>query len=282
MWLLMVLAACGPDPGDDTAPAPGLEVVARVAGLSTPESVRCDGDVTCYVSNVSGDPSAEDGDGFLSRITTDGEPLERRWAPDLVSGPLSLDAPKGMDIADGVLYVADITRVCAVSLADATAGTPLAVDGAVFLNDVAASPDGTLFFTDTSTGRIYRRDGSRDPAPITEEGVLDQPNGIVVVDDDLWVVSFGSPALYDLSADGRLLATFDMPAAGLDGLIVDRDGRFLVSSWDASGVYEGRPGGDWTLVAGDLPGPADLGYDGATHRLFVPLFDEGEVVVLQL
>jgi hypothetical protein len=96
------------------------------------------------------------------------------------------------------------------------------------------------------------------------------------------VASFGGASLYELGLDGRLIDMIDMPAGQLDGLVVDRDGRFLVSSWETSAVYAGRPDGSWSLLGDALPAPADLGYDAASHRLFVPLFDDGEVVVLQL
>ncbi len=279
---LLLLAACGSPDDTGTTPDPGPEVVARIRGFDVPESVRCDDGGTCYVSNVVGDPADEDGDAFLSRISTEGRRLEWRWAPDLVSGMLSLDAPKGMAIVDGVLHIADITRICAVDLATTTALYPTAVHGAAFLNDLAAGPDGTIYATDTTTGQVFAWDRESDPVPLVEPGTLDQPNGILVREDSLWVTSFGAGELYDLDLEGRLLATFDMPAGRLDGLVLDRENRFLVSSWETSAVYVGRPGDDWTLLADGLPGPADLGYDGATHRLFVPLFEDDEVVVLQL
>jgi hypothetical protein len=46
---------------------------------------------------------------------------------------------------------------------------------------------------------------------------------------------------------------------------------YLVSSWEGSAVYRGKPGGDWSLVLGDLRAPADIGYDSKRNRILVPL-----------
>lgn len=282
LLILLLLSACDSteETGDDTGA--GFDVVARIGGFDVPESVRCDDGGICYVSNVVGGGADEDGVAFLSRISTEGERLDRRWAPDQVSGTLSLDAPKGMEIVDGVLYMADITRICAVDLAALAALPPTAVDGAAFLNDVAAGPGGTLFLTDTSTGQVFLWDREDAPVALDEPDTLDQPNGVVVHDGSVWVTSFGGASLYELGLDGRLIDTIDMPAGQLDGLVVDRDGRFLVSSWETSAVYAGRPDGDWSLLGDQLPSPADIGYDADSHRLFVPLFDDGQVVTVQL
>ncbi|MBN1336124.1 MAG: hypothetical protein JXB39_09200, partial [Deltaproteobacteria bacterium] len=169
---LLCLAAC--DSSSDTAVEDDdLDVVARVGGFEVPESVLCDEDATCYVSNIVGNGADEDGDGYLSRITPDGVVLDRRWT----SGVLSLDAPKGMAIVDGVLYVVDITRICALEIATSTPRYPTAVDAAAFLNDVAAGPDGTLYLTDTANGQVFAWDRTGEPEPLHEPGTLDAPNG---------------------------------------------------------------------------------------------------------
>ena len=47
--------------------------VATTEGFSTPESVLYDSDQQVwFVSNINGSPSAKDGNGFISRLTSDG------------------------------------------------------------------------------------------------------------------------------------------------------------------------------------------------------------------
>ncbi len=77
-----------------------------------PESVFYDKERNLiYVSNINGDPSAADGNGFMSKLDTSGNIIQLHW----ISG---LNAPKGMDVYNGNLFVADITRIAEINLAD--------------------------------------------------------------------------------------------------------------------------------------------------------------------
>ena len=72
-------------------------------GLANPESITSDGKYL-YVSNIGNklDPSAKDGDGFISKLSLDGKVIEHSWADT------KLNAPKGTAVIRGVLYVTDI------------------------------------------------------------------------------------------------------------------------------------------------------------------------------
>ena len=79
--------------------------------LRVPESV-CYDDARnkIYVSNIDGKPSEKDGNGFISMLTTEGDIMNLKW----VDG---LDAPKGMGIHKGSLFVADIDNLRIIDLA---------------------------------------------------------------------------------------------------------------------------------------------------------------------
>ena len=51
----------------------------------------------------------------------------------------------------------------------------------------------------------------------------------------------------------------------------------IYARWEASGVFRGKPGADWTLVLTDLKAPADIGYDTKRGRVLVPLFMDSAV-----
>lgn len=74
-----------------------LPVAAGETGLEKPESI-CEHPVTgaLYCSNVNGDATDRDGNGFISLIDRDGTVKERLFLP--VEGDPPLDAPKGMCI----------------------------------------------------------------------------------------------------------------------------------------------------------------------------------------
>src|SRR5687768_14467011 len=68
--------------------------------LTTCESVLYDdAQDVLYVSNINGVPDGKDGNGFISKVSIDGKITEANW----VKG---MDAPKGLGLANGKLYVA--------------------------------------------------------------------------------------------------------------------------------------------------------------------------------
>jgi sugar lactone lactonase YvrE len=115
-----------------------------VNGFQTPESVKWDSAHDVYlVSNINGAPNAKDGNGYISRVSPAGSISDSAF----IKG---LNAPKGMALVRDTLWVADIDEVRAFNV---TTGAPVAdvkVPGALFLNDIAAAPDGSLYITDTA------------------------------------------------------------------------------------------------------------------------------------
>jgi len=107
---LLVFAACSPAGPGRAAPlqAPRLEQIWRLGGLANPESVALSADGTfLYVSNVSGEGEAKDGNGFIARVSTDGRMLQHEFA-------VGLNGPKGVVLLGDALYVADIDRVVVI------------------------------------------------------------------------------------------------------------------------------------------------------------------------
>ena len=119
--------------------------------LAHPESVVMDGN-SGFVSNIGArlDPMTRDGDGFIARIDSMGTPID---GPAMPPSGARLDAPKGLALLDGRLYVADIDRVVAF---DPDTGRQLAEfhpEGATGLNDVAAAGH-RLLVTDFGAGKL--------------------------------------------------------------------------------------------------------------------------------
>ncbi|TKB29717.1 MAG: ATP/GTP-binding protein, partial [Mesorhizobium sp.] len=102
----------------------------RTGGLEQPESALFDAaGKRIIISNIVGNPGEADGNGYLSILSMDGKMVTQHWTD-------GMDAPKGMAIAGGKLYVADLTHVRVVDLASGKLASTIDVPNAVFLNDM--------------------------------------------------------------------------------------------------------------------------------------------------
>ncbi len=302
------VSAPPPPPSASAAPATTASAAADAAssspqmapptiltgmGLLAPESVLHDAEQDVYfVSNVNGKPLDKDGNGFISKVSPDGKLIELKFIAGGQKG-VSLDAPKGMAIVGGLLYVTDITWV---RIFDRKTGAPqgkLFVKGATFLNDLAADANGKLYVTDTgwkAGEKDFEGTGTDalfaiDPKVVTPKKILGDPqlgnpNGVAVAKDGPWVVS-ASGELYPVR-DGKKGQATKLPSGALDGLVALEDGTFLVSSWASSSVYRGKPGGTFEAIIENAKSPADIGYDAKRHRLLMPQMMEDSLRFYQL
>lgn len=263
-------------------------------GLAAPEAVIYDAEADVYfVSNVNGDPLAEDGNGFISKVGPDGKVQELKWIDGQTKGS-TLNAPKGMALSKGFLYVADITWI---RIFDRKTGEPkgkIFAKGATFLNGVTASEEGEIAFSDT--GLKSGKDGFVgsgsdavywvDPKTVAAKEVargkeLGNPNGLVSTKDGLWVVN-EQGELFLVGKDGRKEQTTKLAKGGLDGVVALDDGRFLVSSWKANAIYVGKPGGEFEVLLSDLKSPASIGFDTKRGRILLPKMLENQVLIYNL
>lgn len=292
--LPLALAACGGgEPPAETSqgepPTDGPITVAD-AGFATPESVLHDAAADVYlVSNINGAPLDRDGNGFISRISPEGQVLELKWIDGEADG-VTLSAPKGMAIADGVLYVTDID---CVRMFDAASGTPAGEacpEGATFLNDVAAHPETGVLVTDSGLDASFAPSGADalyhvvggEWAPVVMDPEFGAPNGVAAVDGSAYVVTFMSGQLWEVTGQDEKREALRVEGAQLDGIEILEDGRALVSNWATSCVHVLGTDGSLECVYGDLEAPADIGLDRERGRLLVPLFNADEVRIIPL
>jgi hypothetical protein len=293
----LVLAApgCGREANDagsadsaaGSAPPGSDQIAVRNVGFATPESVLHDPLTDAYlVSNINGSPLEADDNGFISLLTPEGQVVSLKWI-DGASDSVTLHAPKGMAVVGPYLYVADLNTIRRF---DRRTGAPrgeFPIPGASFLNDVAATPDGSVYFTDSGlragadgfepsgTDAVYRLtpDGGLDT--LARGDSLGRPNGIALAGDTVWVVSFGSGELYRVVGGGRADIQ-KLPKGTLDGLVLVV-GDLFVSSWEGESVFRGRPAGPFAEAIKGVKAPADIGHDLWRNRILIPLFNENEV-----
>jgi len=276
------------EPADKAAPGP---LVIKDVGFQTPESVLHELTSDTYlVSNINGSPLDKDDNGFISKLSPEGQVLQLKWI-DGSAADVELNAPKGMGVSNGKLYVADIDVIRTFDVATGKPGASIKVDGASFLNDIAVAPDGTVYVSDT--GLKSGKDGALEPAKkdaiykIGSDGKLSTlikgeqlglPNGLYADATGLYVATWQG-SLYRITPDGKQEPAVKAPGAQLDGLIQTADGQVLVSSWEKSTVYVGTPDGQFSPLMADLKSPADIGYDSKRGQVLVPLFTENSVQI---
>lgn len=297
-WLVLVAAALLPSllacgGGEDAPPAatptPELTRLFTVDSLRGPESVAWDSARGRYlVTNVAGESSAEDGNGFISSFSRSGDSVRRRAITGRSLG-VALDGPKGIDVRGGRAWVADIHRVVGIDLTADTALFELRVPDSGFLNDVAVGHEGAVYVSDTERDAVYRvspdGDGwSRHGAA----GSLRSPNGLHADPDGAGLLVAGwEGAVLRLDPDTAVTLLADPPdAENLDGIQPDvGDGGILYSDFSRGtlhALHRRRPG-HWRPSDPWLEGlttPADFLRHG--ERLVVPELDADRVVVYRV
>lgn len=286
----VMLAGCGGAPDADLN-RPGAIRPVRDAGFADIAAVYHDVLPDVYfVSNMNGGPLDEDGNGFISVVSGDGEVLALKWV-DAAADGIPLHAPKGMTVVDTVLYVADLRTLWLFNRDSGELLDTIPIPGATYLNALVAHISEAVYFTDTGlhqgadglepsgTDAVYRLwpNGRLDTLAMGPE--LGRPTGIALRGDSIWVVGSAIGELYRIE-DGRKVDIRRL-ADGLDGLTVIPTGMFVTDP-AAGTVLRGDPTGEFQVVVEGLREPAAIGFDRFRFRLLVVTGGGAEFQVIPL
>jgi sugar lactone lactonase YvrE len=273
---VLVVAGCRPAEQPDATPA-----VVLVDGFTGPEAVRYDPDQDVYfVSNFGrGDLGARDNNGFIARMSPDGQVEQMRFIAGGANG-VTLHSPRGMTIVGDTLWVADADAVRGF---DRRTGAPVAsVDFSAldvgFLNDVSPDAEGAVYVTDTGKDRVYRVRGG--PIAAITDSSLGGPNGITwdAANRRFIVVPyFRGNTLRGWIPGGDSLIDVGTSAGGkFDGVEILEDGRILVASQKDSSLHLFANGSGTPIirVGGE---PADIAVDTRRNRVAVPMISRNLV-----
>ena len=299
--LSVALASCGggPEPAPPAQPAsppaaaaapstpPAVKSGWTAQDMRTPESAYLDeGSGWLFVSQIDGQPNGRDGKGRISKLGLDGTVVTADWFT-------ALNAPKGLRSFGGVLWTADLDEVIGIDIATAKETARIKIDGAQFLNDVAAGADGTIYVSDMLASRIYAiKDGK---ASVFAEGEqLEWPNGLFVDGERLIVGGWGKPEadfstkvpgrlyMLDLKTKQKTLIT-KQPLGNIDGVEQEARGGFLVTDYLAGKVIQVTPTGASHVVRTFKPGLADHTFLYAQGDvLIVPHMNENTVAAYDI
>jgi hypothetical protein len=273
--LTAALAACG----DSHAPSKLWET----AGFQNPESALADtASGIVYVSNVAGGPGDRDGNGYISKLSLDGKVTAEKW----VTG---LDAPKGLGLAGGKLYVADLDKLVEIDVASGNIVTKHEAAGAKILNDVTVDGEGRVYTSDWPGNAIWRLSGGTFEKWL-ETDKLAGPNGLIVEGDKLIIAAWGiMEPDFSTKTHGHLLTVSladktiadlgnGKPVGNLDGLAPFDADSYLVGDWVAGKIFQIKRSGDSKELLSLGQGSADFDYNPTTRTAIIPLMVEGKVV----
>ncbi len=279
-------AAALKDAGAPVAPQKPTAAVTFSEGFSTPESVLYDAETDTYlVGSINGSPLAKDNNGYITELSPDGKVVTAKLIEGGQKG-VTLNAPKGLTLSQGLLYVADIDTVRMFDRKTGAVKGEVKVAGATFVNDVFAAADGKVYVTDSGlkagkegfepsgTDGVYVIEPGKKPKlkTLLKSKDLNRPNGILATTDTLYVVSYGANELHALDLNGKKKGdAVKLPKGGLDGIVLVGDTLFI-SSWEGKSISSGKAAGPFTEVFTELEAPADLGFDSKRNRLLVPHF----------
>lgn len=261
--------------------------VWRTTGFAMPESVEWDGAAgVAYVSNMGADPMAADGDGYISTMGADGAVIAEKWAT-------GLNAPKGMAAVNGKLYTADLTELVEVDTATGAVLNRYPAQGAVFLNDVTAAPDGRIFVSDTFANAIWVFENGA-MSLFLQDPALMGANGLTVMGDKLVVANLGDVSQgFDKLKPGWVVAV-DLaskaispfgsadPSGALDGVEPDGAGGVLFTDNMGGRLMRQAPGGAAEVAATLEPGAADMDVIPEQGLVLVPITPAGTVVGVKI
>jgi len=250
----------------------------RVVGdLQMPESAVAHPDGRVFVTEIG--EFGKDGDGKITVINTDGS------RDTLADG---LDDPKGIDLWNNALYVADNTRVLKIDMSGNVKVLAKAGDypgTAQFLNDVEIDGNGTVYVSDSgkddgTNADIYQITQAGEITEILGSGTdIQRPNGLLMDGiGQLLVADFADGDLYRLHIKTGKLTGLNEGLGGADGLVRSGAGTLFVSDWKNGRLWQlADPRATPQLVRDDYKAAADINLSADGRHLLVPDMKAGEL-----
>lgn len=240
-----------------------------------------------YISQIGeGGGMGKDGDGWISKYDLKGKLIKDKWA-------VGLNAPKGLRSDGSRIWVTDIDRIVSYNIDSGVKEHDIKIDGAKFLNDLACSKDGTVYFSDMIASKIYQYKNKK--ISILIEGAdIEHPNGLLVEGENLIIGAWGKEIQDDFTTKtlGRLLSLnlktkkitpiTAKPLGNLDGVESDGKGGYVVTDWIAGKVFHVQKSGAYKTLATFPKGAADHAFIADKKILILPEMLENKVGAFDL
>jgi glucose/arabinose dehydrogenase len=250
--------------------------------LAMPESVISHPDGRQFVTEIG--EFGKSGDGKVTQINADGS------RTTLADG---MDDPKGIDLFDNALYVADINRVIKVTLDGQSEVIATADDfpgTAQFLNDVEIDGQGNVYVSDSGNdagkhAAIYKITPDGDITDVMPKNSgMNRPNGLLNDGmNRLLVADFGTGDLFSLDTQSGQAEKVNSGFGGADGLVRDTQGFLYISDWKNGKLWQLiEPKATPQLIRDDFKAAADIALSADGQSVLVPDMKAGELISVPL
>jgi hypothetical protein len=273
------------------ASSTNAQITKKVSGFNHVESVASDGKFI-YAADIGKElnPTAKDGDGKIIKLDKKGQIVDENFVKE------KLDAPKGLAINKGILYVNDVDRILAIDL---KTGVKLyEIDfskDSSFLNDIVVWDNKTLYVSATDKNKLFKvnlndKSYSEIKTDITIAGI----NGLFCYKkaNRIYVNGFGSDnkpngILGYVNLKDNSFTRITNLEGYYDGIFISKDVLY-VSNWVAfekKGIIQGigiyGSNRVTTINKSELiAGPAD--FIIVKDQLIVPAMMTGEIHFIKL
>jgi len=243
--------------------------------LTTSESVKYDdkNDIL-FVSNVNGKPDDKDGNGFISKISLNGQIIKDQWITEL-------NAPKGMGIFNQNLFVTDIDELVIINLETEKISQKIKIPGAQFLNDIDIDQQGNVYISDMLANKIFVYKNN-NVTLWSADSLLKKPNGVYAEENFLLIGNEN----YVLKADYNTseMEIFISETGPIDGLEAIGNGKYMISDWSGNiHIIEAeKPKKLLLSTQQNNINAADIEYIPNQKLLFVPTFFNNNVMAYEI
>lgn len=241
-----------------------FEYIKKTEGVfKTPESVKYDSKRDMiYVANINGAPTDRDGNGFISKLNSDGKVIDLKWIENL-------DAPKGMGIYNNYLYVTNIFEVVKIDIEESKIIKRIDMKG-TFLNDIDIDEEGNVYVSDMATKDIYIINEDDEYKKLYRDGsIVSRPNGLRVKENYLYIGS--SEYIFELNLDNMKLKKVAEGLKNTDGVVFTKNNNLVSSNFNGELFYFNMNNNKLTGQKLNH-GSADIGIIAKDDILLVPDF----------
>lgn len=256
-----------------------------ITDLAMPESAIAHPDGRVFVTEIGG--FGTDGDGKVTIVNADGT------TKTLADG---LNDPKGIDLFDNQLYVADVNQVVRIGLD----GTKTVIakpsdfqNKPIFLNDIEIDGVGNVYVSDSGDdngkhGAIYKiTPAGKVTQIINDKSGIKRPNGLLMDGPNkMLVADFGTGKLFQVllnqkSGSKNQVTLLNSGFGGADGLIRDSDGVLYISDWANGKVWQlAEPKSTPQLISERNMSSADISISSDGKTLLMPDMKAGKLLYI--